>query len=88
MLFYFMRSVLGGNATAEDESHQRIQPYKDPVLFLIFLAIAFGLTIVSGLMSGLTLGLMSLDSVDLELLKRSGTPQEQRHAERIMPVIK
>lgn len=37
-------------------------------------------------MSGLTLGLMSLDVVDLEILKRSGSPKEQRYAERIVPV--
>lgn len=39
-------------------------------------------------MSGLTLGLMSMDIVELEVLKRSGSVQEQRHAERIIPVIK
>ena len=37
-------------------------------------------------MSGLTLGLMSLDNVDLEVLKRSGTPSEKAHASKIMPV--
>ncbi len=43
---------------------------------------------MAGLMSGLTLGLMSLDSVDLEVLKRSGTELEKKHAERIIPVVK
>ncbi len=37
-------------------------------------------------MSGLTLGLMSLDNVDLEVLKRSGTPTEKAYASKIMPV--
>ncbi|KAK9820620.1 hypothetical protein WJX72_012381 [[Myrmecia] bisecta] len=46
------------------------------------------LTLFAGLMSGLTLGLMSLDDIDLEVLKRSGTPSEQKYAARIEPVVK
>ncbi|KAK9868498.1 hypothetical protein WJX84_001723 [Apatococcus fuscideae] len=38
-------------------------------------------------MSGLTLGLLSLDTLDLEVLRRSGTDREKRHAQRIEPVI-
>lgn len=39
-------------------------------------------------MSGLTLGLMSLDLVELEVLQRSGTPVEQKQAAAILPVVK
>lgn len=39
-------------------------------------------------MSGLTLGLMSLDLVEMEVLQRSGTPQEQKQAAAIFPVVK
>ncbi|KAL3696775.1 hypothetical protein R1sor_010851 [Riccia sorocarpa] len=45
------------------------------------------LVIFAGLMSGLTLGLMSLDVVDLEVLERSGTQLEQRRAAAIKPVL-
>ncbi|MEW5303613.1 MAG: hypothetical protein WDW36_006288 [Sanguina aurantia] len=45
------------------------------------------LVCTAGMMSGLTLGLMSLDMVDMEVLKRSGTPKEQQYAAAIMPVI-
>lgn len=38
------------------------------------------------LLQGLTLGLMSLDQIDLEVLKRSGTPLEKKQAARIAPV--
>ena len=38
-------------------------------------------------MSGLTLGLMSLDKVDLEILRRSGTAKQQKCADKILPVI-
>ena len=44
------------------------------------------LVLFAGLMSGLTLGLMSLDDVDLEVLKRSGTQTEREYAAKIMPV--
>jgi metal transporter CNNM len=35
----------------------------------------------------LTGSLMSLDKTQLEVLKRSGTAQERKHAAKIMPVI-
>ncbi|CAL8470532.1 g10074 [Coccomyxa elongata] len=39
-------------------------------------------------MSGLTLGLMSMDVLDMEVLRRSGTRQEQAWAKRIEPVLR
>lgn len=45
------------------------------------------LVLTAGLMSGLTLGLMSLDKVDMEVLKRSGTEREKKLAQRIAPII-
>ncbi|KAM7264156.1 hypothetical protein ACFE04_001839 [Oxalis oulophora] len=39
-------------------------------------------------MSGLTLGLMSMSLVDLEVLAKSGTPTDRKHAEKILPVVK
>lgn len=38
------------------------------------------LVVFSGLMSGLTLGLMSMSLVDLEVLAKSGTPTDRKHA--------
>ncbi|KAK9820015.1 hypothetical protein WJX72_005166 [[Myrmecia] bisecta] len=58
------------------------------LVFFIYAAVASSLVVLAGLMSGLTLGLLSLNSLDLELLKRSGTEQEKRYAERIAPVLK
>eukprot|EP00180_Rhodochaete_pulchella_P002584 Plantae.Rhodophyta-Rhodochaete_pulchella.ctg3968.p1 GENE.Plantae.Rhodophyta-Rhodochaete_pulchella.ctg3968~~Plantae.Rhodophyta-Rhodochaete_pulchella.ctg3968.p1 ORF type:complete len:623 (+),score=112.75 Plantae.Rhodophyta-Rhodochaete_pulchella.ctg3968:259-2127(+) len=40
----------------------------------------------SGLFSGLTLGLLSLDLTDLRVYIDSGTPKEQRYAKRILPI--
>ncbi|MCL7042349.1 hypothetical protein MKW94_011751 [Papaver nudicaule] len=46
------------------------------------------LVLFAGIMSGLTLGLMSLGLVDLEILHRSGTPTEKKQAAAILPVVK
>lgn len=45
------------------------------------------LVLFAGIMSGLTLGLMSLGLVDLEVLQRSGTPTEKKQAAAIFPVV-
>ncbi|KAA6425546.1 MAG: hypothetical protein FRX49_04443 [Trebouxia sp. A1-2] len=57
-------------------------------VFTLYCAIVAGLVLIAGLMSGLTLGLMSLDGLDLEVLRRSGTALEQKYAKAIEPVIK
>jgi len=41
----------------------------------------------AGIMSGLTLGLMSLGLMDIEVLQRSGTATEKRQAAAILPVV-
>lgn len=41
----------------------------------------------AGCMSGLTLGLMSMDIVELEVLRRSGSELEAKQAARIIPVV-
>jgi metal transporter CNNM len=46
------------------------------------------LVLFAGSMSGLTLGLMSMSLVDLEVLAKSGTPNDRKHAEKILPVVK
>ncbi|KAL2619851.1 hypothetical protein R1flu_000056 [Riccia fluitans] len=58
------------------------------VSFWLYILIVVGLVLFAGLMSGLTLGLMSLGLVDLEVLMRSGTPSDRKHAAKILPVVK
>nr|XP_017191344.1 DUF21 domain-containing protein At4g14240 isoform X1 [Malus domestica] len=45
------------------------------------------LVLFAGIMSGLTLGLMSLNLVDLEILQRSGSSTEKKQAAKILPVV-
>ena len=41
----------------------------------------------SGLMSGLTMGLMSMDITHLKVILKSGGPSAQRHAKTILPLV-
>ncbi|GJU33113.1 DUF21 domain-containing protein-like protein isoform X1 [Tanacetum coccineum] len=56
--------------------------------FFVHILIIIGLVLFAGLMSGLTLGLMSLSLVDLEVLLKSGTPKDRKFAAKILPVVK
>lgn len=53
----------------------------------IYAGISVFLVCFAGIMSGLTLGLMSLGLMDLEVLQRSGTPLEKKQAAAITPVV-
>ncbi|CAM0875496.1 unnamed protein product [Alopecurus aequalis] len=56
--------------------------------FFEHIAIIVVLVLFAGLMSGLTLGLMSLSLVDLEVLSKSGTDKDKKYAAKILPVVK
>lgn len=46
------------------------------------------LVLFAGMVSGLTLGLMSMSLVDLEVLAKSGTPTDKKYAAKILPLVK
>ena len=50
--------------------------YFYPLLKLLFFLL--GLVSLAGLMSGLTVGFLSIDKLDLEIKKSIGTPEEKR----------
>ncbi|GAY50135.1 hypothetical protein CUMW_124430 [Citrus unshiu] len=56
--------------------------------FFIRVVVVTLLVLFAGLMSGLTLGLMSMSLVDLEVLANSGTPSDRKHASKILPVVR
>lgn len=49
-------------------------------MFWVYLMSCVALVMFAGLMSGLTLGLMSLSLVDLEVLAKAGTPKDKLNA--------
>ncbi|XP_059459979.1 DUF21 domain-containing protein At5g52790-like [Corylus avellana] len=57
-------------------------------MFWVYLVICVVLVSFAGLMSGLTLGLMSLSLVDLEVIAKAGQPQDRKNAEKILPIVK
>ncbi|KAJ0034590.1 hypothetical protein Pint_24915 [Pistacia integerrima] len=57
------------------------------VWWFIYAGVSCFLVLFAGIMSGLTLGLMSLGLVDLEILQRSGTSTEKKQAATILPVV-
>ncbi|CAG9334827.1 unnamed protein product [Blepharisma stoltei] len=56
-------------------------------IWVTYSFIALGLVCFGGLMSGLTVGLMSIDELDLELKLASGTPTEKQQARKVLHVI-
>ncbi|PSR92683.1 DUF21 domain-containing protein [Actinidia chinensis var. chinensis] len=57
------------------------------VWWFVYAGLSCFLVVFAGIMSGLTLGLMSLGLVDLEILQRSGTSAEKKQAAAILPVV-
>ena len=46
-----------------------------------------GIVLFAGLMSGLTVGMLSIDTLALELKMRNGTDYERKAAAKLLPVI-
>ena len=42
---------------------------------ILYIGICVALTLVSGFFSGLTIGMASIDKLDIELLEKTGTPE-------------
>ena len=80
MAVEWLRGALHG---ASSSKHAPLTPQQ----VATYIAASVLLTLMAGLMSGLTLGLLSLDALDLEVLARSGTPAERRHAAAIKPLV-
>ncbi|XP_078375515.1 uncharacterized protein LOC144658892 isoform X2 [Oculina patagonica] len=66
--------------------HEAALSYKD-AMFWVYLGVYVGLVLFAGLMSGLTMGLLSLDILSLKVLQRGGKPEEKKHASKILPLV-
>eukprot|EP00697_Spironema_sp_BW2_P001888 gnl/Spiro4/12533_TR6627_c0_g1_i1.p1 gnl/Spiro4/12533_TR6627_c0_g1~~gnl/Spiro4/12533_TR6627_c0_g1_i1.p1 ORF type:complete len:549 (-),score=117.13 gnl/Spiro4/12533_TR6627_c0_g1_i1:123-1769(-) len=56
-------------------------------MFWVYIIVILFLVCFAGLMSGLTLGLMSIDENNLEILAETGKDEEREHARKIKPVL-
>jgi metal transporter CNNM len=57
----------------------RVPEYVHWIMIAVLLAL-------SGLFSGLNLGILSLDKMDLKIMINTGTPSERAHAKKIRPI--
>jgi metal transporter CNNM len=55
--------------------------------YWLFLFITLCLTLFAGLMSGLTVGYLSVDDLSLELKTTTGTDQEKEYAAKVLPIL-
>ena len=89
---YLASSVTDGVASeltcgAELYSHAESLIEPNSGEFWAYIAICVALVVGAGMMSGLTIGLVSLDANALTALMRSGTPLERKRAKRILPLV-
>ncbi|KAI8090068.1 uncharacterized protein B0P05DRAFT_529209 [Gilbertella persicaria] len=82
----FLFSSLINHVSAEEEEEHAVDPTSGEFWGQIIAIL--GLVVLSGIVAGLTLGLMSLDTTNLSILKLAGTPQQQYYASRIIPIRK
>jgi metal transporter CNNM len=63
--------------------HHDLETWQTALYAVLVVLLVLG----AGLMSGLTLGLLSLDVMDLKVLQVSGTPRQQHAASRLIPLV-
>jgi hypothetical protein len=76
MMMMFPVGLLGGHSVG------RHAHFGEPEWWIAG-GISVFLVLFAGIMSGLTLGLMSLGLVDLEVLQQSGSDEEKRQASKL-----
>lgn len=85
------RDLNNGWIYQDDNEWMKLSVFKKPTSILpIWLQVIFiiCLLLMSGLFSGLNLGLMSLDMTELDIIARCGDETEKKYAKRIHPVRK
>lgn len=55
--------------------------------WIIFSVASLFIVCFAGMMSGLTVGMMSLDDLDLEIKLNSGTDEEKMYAKKVIPIV-
>eukprot|EP00158_Paraphelidium_tribonemae_P006212 Partr_v1_DN27732_c1_g1_i1_m67843 putative domain-containing protein len=80
--------VIGNDDTMDEMTGLMLEISPNTTDFWLRVALVFGLLLIAGLMAGLTIGLMALDSTHLHILKISGTPKERYYAGIVEPLRK
>lgn len=62
-------------------------PSCDPASFWMFLSISLMLIMAAGLMAGLTMGLLSLDMLNVRILEMEGSDAEKKRAAKVLPIL-
>jgi len=73
---------------ASFRSYAKREVEKGTTEYIVFACLMPILVLLSGLFSGLTLGYLSLDETQLNVLSISGSPQQRAYAEKIKPIRK
>ncbi|PIL34294.1 transporter [Ganoderma sinense ZZ0214-1] len=81
-------SAVGGGGGVHTLARRDIRDADHRAQFIVFSCLIPILVLLSGLFAGLTLGYMSLDETQLNVLSVSGTPKQQLYANKIKPIRK
>ncbi|RLN58955.1 hypothetical protein BBJ28_00016459 [Nothophytophthora sp. Chile5] len=69
------------------EECEYLSPSCDPTSFWTYLCACLLLICAAGMMAGLTMGLVSLDMLNVRILEMEGTEQEKKYARKLRPVL-
>ncbi|EQC28149.1 hypothetical protein SDRG_14106 [Saprolegnia diclina VS20] len=67
--------------------NEYLTPSCNPEEFYIALCTVIGLICLAGMMAGLTMGLLSLDKLNLQILELQGSEVEKQRATKLLPII-
>ncbi|EWM20735.1 protein of unknown function DUF21 [Nannochloropsis gaditana] len=76
-------SSMGGPLDTDSRGFSEFKEVKD----FVNLGLALICVLFAALASGLTIGLLSIDTLDLEIKQRAGTPTDKHHAAAILPLL-
>jgi general stress protein CsbA len=75
----------GGSSEGSGENERRYKPGEYEFYYCLVVAVL--LTLGAGIMSGLTVGYLSIDQLELELKLKNGTDEEKKEALAVFPVL-
>ena len=87
--YYFCLESGGDDPSARhqgDSPGLRIEVFKEKIPIWLSIVLIVILLCLSGLFSGLNLGLMALDQTELKIVQNTGNEKEKRYANKISPV--